>query len=310
MTTGRMFKELRDLCGYFVKEGGVIVRPTEGRTRTGIDLSKLSEERIIILYNLFNLIFNTDIVSDEVREYVFNRDITAASIAEKINASGKREVTEKQVAAKLQYEKSKLEKELGADIVYNTTHHLHADGEKEFIEKWYEAYKETINRLTVKKSDKEGLLNNLVVKIDQKEVCEAITGEEFQSMVDVLQDLLIVSCIKKLELLSKEQIGYLNYLLSDIKASDSEAESINNARRASIKELLSFKRDDVTIEDMVRVYDSCMSQALAKFGSEESGVINETSENLVERAESQLTEDMDIDDTGLEEDLGFTFDNQ
>ena len=317
MTTGRMFKELRELSNHFVEEGYVIVRPTEGVTRSGVDLGKLSEERITILYNLFNLIFHTDVVSDEVREYIYNRDITAASIAEKINKSGKKEVTEKQVAAKLQYEKSKLEKELGTDIVFNTTHHLHEDGEKEFIEKWYEAYKESISKLTVSKSNREDMLKNLCVRIDSKEVCESIETEEYAKMINVIKDLLIVSSIKKLQLLSDEQIGYLNFLLSDIRSSDSEVETINNTRRATIKGLLRLGVDDITTEDLIGAYESCLEQAVSKFGNEESGSIMGASDNLVDIAEEQLlsgsealNEELTIDEDLTGDESEFHFDNE
>lgn len=191
----------------------------------------LSEARIKLLENLCDLVLNTDIVHDWTKMYLKNRNYKAANVWEKLNddikerneriikklgTSGdyhlEQEIDKMKVTNKIQYDQTRLEKELGSDIM---TEIIYQD-------KDIGPHLMTVTALLCKYKNLPSVRDNIDLDIRKDIFNNKYNGNFIEDYGSTLYTYLkeTKKIIEKQLNENRAFVGYFNYLCSESSVSD------------------------------------------------------------------------------------------
>lgn len=214
MAKGTILKELKETIYNVMDENGNFRVLPIGE----LDKRKLSEPRLQLLRNIVDLVLNTNIVCDETKMYIRDRNIKYNQVTEKLNeqpVNKKNPISYNSTVSKIQYDKKKLEAYLGYTIMSDII----------VTNKSIEGYVVKVSELMGKFNDESKLRDNLLLNIEKGTIVTEFDdsngtfGEVFNStIIGYIKDR--VDKVEKELNANKEFVGYFNYLLSGMHTTD------------------------------------------------------------------------------------------
>lgn len=262
---------------------------------------ELSEGRIDLLKNITDLVLNTNIISEETKIYLKDRNIKVSQVNEIINERRKekkeaiekklgnsinydeyKEVSVNSTQSKITYDRQRLEKMLGSDILTNIIYQRAYN---------IEEYQIKVGKLLEKYKNIASLREELVLNLKEDCYNKEYNGDFKQDSIKLLKPY-IKSEIEQVEKEINNNldfVGYFNYLLSGVTCSTEE----DKENRAFLRALLKGEEINTPEEAETRIEEG----SLPEDGSEQENISDSSDTN-------NLNIDKEIDDilNNLDED--------
>lgn len=262
---------------------------------------ELSEGRVDLLKNITDLVLNTNIISEETKIYLKDRNIKVSQVNEIINERRKekkeaiekklgnsinydeyKEVSVNSTQSKITYDRQRLEKMLGSDILTNIIHQRAYN---------IEEYQIKVGKLLEKYKNITSLREELVLNLKEDCYNKEYNGDFKQDSIKLLKPY-IKSEIKQVEKEINNNldfVGYFNYLLSGVTCSTEK----DKENRAFLRALLKGEEINTPEEAETKIEEG----SLPEDGSEQENISDSTDNN-------NLNLDKEIDDilNNLDED--------
>lgn len=262
---------------------------------------ELSEGRIDLLKNITDLVLNTNIISEETKIYLKDRNIKVSQVNEIINERRKekkeaiekklgnsinydeyKEVSVNSTQSKITYDRQRLEKMLGSDILTNIIYQRAYN---------IEEYQIKVGKLLEKYKNIASLREELVLNLKEDCYNKEYNGDFKQDSIKLLKPY-IKSEIEQVEKEINNNldfVGYFNYLLSGVTCSTEK----DKENRAFLRALLKGEEVNTPEEAETKIEE----ENLPEDGSEQENISDSTDNN-------NLSIDKEIDDilNNLDED--------
>lgn len=262
---------------------------------------ELSEGRVDLLKNITDLVLNTNIISEETKIYLKDRNIKVSQVNEIINERRKekkeaiekklgnsinydeyKEVSVNSTQSKITYDRQRLEKMLGSDILTNIIYQRAYN---------IEEYQIKVGKLLEKYKNITSLREELVLNLKEDCYNKEYNGDFKQDSIKLLKPY-IKSEIKQVEKEINNNldfVGYFNYLLSGVTCSTEK----DKENRAFLRALLKGEEINTPEEAETKIEEG----SLPEDGSEQENISDSTDTN-------NLSIDKEIDDilNNLDED--------
>ena len=251
---------------------------------------KLSEGRNELLKNITSLVLNTNIISEETKLYIKDRNIKYKQVTELINEkramnnelikisndnggiySIGEPISHNSVISKIQYDKLRLEKFLDYDIITNIVFRPNYN---------IEHYQLVVGKLLAKYNGVESLRDKLIFNINEENYSKHYIGdfiEEFKDILFIYTKDYVKMVEEKLNK-NKDFVGYFNFLLSGVDCPD---EKTANDRRL-LRDILSNNISCVNISD------NCMSVVKTQINIDKKELVNEDTNEVNEDTNDNL----------------------
>lgn len=211
-----LLNEIRDVIVDMVDDSGNIRTLPIGKTGS----LNLSSERITLLENLIRLVRYTAIVCNETKYYLFNHNVTMRGVSDELNKTlkeGEKEFNEHTTLAKIQYDKNKLIKIFGEDIIVDTLSNV-ADIDMHNI---------AVVRQYLNYEYANNLRGNLIIDIPKDNVQLDISESAFNEFIESIE----IYTKRQIELISTKleakACGYFNYLVITPSITEEDIERLN-----------------------------------------------------------------------------------
>lgn len=268
---------------------------------------ELSEGRVDLLKNITDLVLNTNIISEETKIYLKDRNIKVSQVNEIINERRKekkeaiekklgnsinydeyKEVSVNSTQSKITYDRQRLEKMLGSDILTNIIYQRAYN---------IEEYQIKVGKLLEKYKNITSLREELVLNLKEDCYNKEYNGDFKQDSIKLLKPY-IKSEIKQVEKEINNNldfVGYFNYLLSGVTCSTEK----DKENRAFLRALLKGEEINTPEEAKTKIEEGSLPEggSLPEEGSEQENISDSTDNN-------NLSIDKEIDDilNNLDED--------
>jgi hypothetical protein len=181
----------------------------------------LDEQRVKLMFDLTDLLMNTDYISEESKLYLSVRYINYAGMVDELYKATGKLSNESAIQSRVWYDKKKLVNDLGENIVLDTIEYTKQD-----ITKYMDRI--SVIRLKVNKVD---LLKEVSLEFPREVVyCDDITDEQFEEFLDVIAPYT-KNCMKQVvSNIDENVLGYIRYITTHSIISETDKDRYNQLK--------------------------------------------------------------------------------
>lgn len=208
-----LLKSLKELFNAFLDKGEILEFP---KPRT-IKTVYLDERRLNFLRNFVDLIISTNFCCKETRLYLANYYITKAGVHKQLQQEGSKNKLNTTIA-KIFYDSKKITSEFGNTMLVEILHYSNID-----IDRYELILADVLNRY----SNKKLLQENVRLNLPKVKLSNSLEESEFDEFLQIIAPYIKSQMKFISKEISKQQVGYAQYLLSSTILDEKQQEHKN-----------------------------------------------------------------------------------
>lgn len=224
MSNNKLMSEIKNMMPDLVDSNRNFRTILVGKTGA----RNLDNSRIEILRAFVDLLKNSRMISNETREYLFDRYITIKGVTEKLNAesgAGGKVYLNNTVTSKIAYDRAKLSRIFGEDFLVEVVG-------KSNNKKKLDDYRQILGLMYIEygSQDKIDIREEVLLPLDKKSLNTKLSDSEFEQFIGIIAPYFKSQVKAVADSIDKKSIGYFNFISTSPVLSDKDKERLQRLR--------------------------------------------------------------------------------